>query len=143
MNGEFLRTPIEIARAYKTAGDALVEQAVLNFYPFELDYPIFFNYRHSLELYLKILTGFNIKSEKSHNLTKLISELESQYEAKLPDWMRARLEDFHKIDPGSISFRYAETITSNDTDQYLWVDLYQLRLVMGIMCEGFEKLIEK
>lgn len=147
LNGEFLRTPIEVARAYKTAGDALVEQATSNYYPHELDYPIFFNYRHALELYLKILTKFvftnNEDKKNKHNLADLISNLELQYGAKLPDWMKARLHDFHKIDKGSTTFRYAGSVPSDANDQYIWIDLFQLKTVMDVLCKVFEELIGK
>lgn len=147
LNGEFLRTPIEVARAYKTAGDALVEQATSNYYPHELDYPIFFNYRHALELYLKILTKFvftnNEDKKNKHDLADLISNLELQYGAKLPDWMKARLHDFHKIDKGSTTFRYAESVPSDANDQYIWIDLFQLKTVMDVLYKVFEELIGK
>src|SRR5262245_17477179 len=90
LNEEFLRSTIDIARAYKRAGDALIAQAIGNqYYPHELDYPIFFNYRQTIELYLKILTGFDAESERSHDLSRLIDALETKYGQKLPAWMKA------------------------------------------------------
>ena len=98
LNGEFLRNPVDVARAYKTAGDALVAQAISNhYYPHELDYPIFFNYRHAIELYLKILIGFDVTLSKTydsstssrlknpHDLSELIDKLEARYGKKLPE----------------------------------------------------------
>lgn len=142
LNGEFLRSSLDVARAYKTAGDALVAQAMANeYYPYELDYPIFFTYRHSIELYLKILIGYNVERGGIHDLSSLITDLETKYNKKLPDWMRARLNEFYEIDPGSISFRYAGSMPEATKDQLVWIDLYQLRAVMRIMCDAFEKVI--
>lgn len=142
LNGEYLRSAIDIARAYKRAGDALVTQAIANdYYPRELDYPIFFSYRQAIELYLKELAGFDIESERSHDLSKLVASLETKHGKKLPEWMKARLDDFHKIDPGSTAFRYPSSMPSKADEQLLWIDLYQLRTVIRTMCEAFEKII--
>lgn len=142
LNGEFLRSPLDVARAYRMAGDALVAQAIAKeYYPYELDYPIFFTYRHSIELYLKILVGYNIERGGIHNLSALITDLETKYNKKLPGWMRDRLNEFYDIDPGSLSFRYAGSMSKAAQQQLVWIDLYQLRAVMRIMCDAFEKII--
>ena len=138
LNGEYLRSLTDVARAYKTAGDALVEQAISNYYPYELAYPIFFNYRHAIELYLKVVTDFDVENEREHDLHRLIQKLEIKYDAKLPEWMEERLNEFHQIDPGSFAFRYSDSMPSDTRDQLLWIDLYQLRRVMQILCDGFE-----
>jgi hypothetical protein len=45
----------DLAQAFKLTGDILVEQVISSkFKAYELIYPILFNYRHSLELYLKV-----------------------------------------------------------------------------------------
>jgi hypothetical protein len=140
LNGEFLRSPLDVARAYKAAGDALVAQAIANeYYPYELDYPIFFIYRHSIELYLKLLIGYEVERGGIHDLSSLIAEVEVKHSKKLPEWMRAKLDEFYEIDPRSVSFRYAGSMPK--AKHLVWVDLYQLRAVMRIICDAFEKVI--
>ncbi len=43
----------QVARAYKLAADELLKQAQAKFEPHELDYPVLFLYRHTVEVYLK------------------------------------------------------------------------------------------
>lgn len=44
-----------IAQSYKYAGDVLVDEALETEEPWKLAYPILFNYRHSIELFLKAI----------------------------------------------------------------------------------------
>lgn len=145
INGMSLRRPLDIARAYKTAGDALVEQALSSYPPYELDYPIFFTYRHAIEVYLKIIVGFAFDPEKAtkgpHSLERLRKRLEEKVEFSLPDWMEARITDFDQIDPTSTTFRYAEGMPKAVRDGELWIDLNQLKTVMRFLCENFEELL--
>lgn len=142
-SSEFRRDPIQIARAYKKAGDLLVDFALSHEHPHDLDYPIFFNYRHSLELYLKILTDFNFEKDRGHNLNNLVNALESKYQAKLPDWFQARLDELSRIDPGSFRFRYPDNNKFDVTtkEDYIWINLYHLRAVMQMMFSGFDQLL--
>ena len=41
---------LQVARAYKLAADELVRQALSKYEPHELDYPILFLYRHTVEI---------------------------------------------------------------------------------------------
>jgi DNA-binding transcriptional MerR regulator len=142
LNGEFLRSAIDVARAYKRSGDALVGQAITSqYHPHELDYPIFFNYRHAIELYLKILADFDFEAERTHDLLKLIVSLEAKYGKKVPEWMKDRLMEFHSIDPEAKAFRYSGSMPAKADEQLLWVDLYQLQTVMRVICEAFEEVI--
>ena len=141
-----LRRHLDVARAYKTAGDALVEQALSNYPPYELDYPIFFTYRHAIEIYLKIIVDYAFAPErekKPHSLKGLIRKIEEKYGANLPDWMEARIADFEEIDPKSTSFRYAEAMPNGVKGEELWIDLHQLKVVMHTLCDNFEKIVHK
>lgn len=144
INGMSLRRPLDIARAYKTAGDALVEQALSNYPPYGLDYPIFFTYRHAIELYLKIIVGYVLDSEKEpHSLERLKRKLKEKFDVSLPDWMEARITDFHQIDPKSTTFRYAEDMPNEAKGGELWINLHQLKTVMRTLCSSFEEVIHK
>jgi DNA-binding transcriptional MerR regulator len=136
---------IEIARSYKRAADALVNIVQNSCDPCNLAYPIFYTYRHSLELYLKTLSQHNHDTDsEKHYLDKLINTIETKYNEKFPMWMRDRLLEFHSIDPASTAFRYLEgsmgIITGRDE---IWIDFTHLQFVMDRLCGIFENVITK
>lgn len=138
-------TQVGIARSYKRAADALVSTVQESPEPFNLAYPIFYTYRHTLELYLKILSEHNHEIDKEgHYLNKLIDTIEDKYQEKIPMWMRDRLYEFHSMDPGSTAFRYLEgnmgIITGRDE---IWIEFRHLQFVMDNLCGIFEKVISK
>ena len=134
---------IEIARSYKNAADELVEIVRKSHEPYDLAYPIFFSYRHTLELYLKVIGQYNPEKDKKwHYIDKLIDKIEMQYNEKIPQWMRNRLYDFHIIDPSSTSFRdlYEIPIEIQRKDE-IWIDFTHLKVVMDKLCIIFEDII--
>ena len=138
-------TQVEIARSYKRAADALVSTVQDSNDPFNLAYPIFYTYRHALELYLKILSGHNHETDtEGHYLNKLIDTIEAKYQERFPIWIRDRLYDFHRMDPGSTAFRYLEgemgIITERDE---IWIEFRHLQFVMDRLCGVFENIINR
>ncbi|WP_152054349.1 hypothetical protein [Tautonia marina] len=53
MGGMACRDLPQVARAYKLAADELLKQALSEYEPHELDYPVLFLYRHTVEVDLK------------------------------------------------------------------------------------------
>jgi hypothetical protein len=134
----------ELARSYKLAGDALVEEALASRdLSYELVYPVFFNYRHALELYLKWLVK---PKGKSHKLPSLVNSLDALVARKfgehLPQWMKDRLGEFAEIDPNSTSFRYSELLGENDLALRgeWWVEFHHLRKLVSVLVETFERI---
>jgi len=137
---------LAVARSYKTAADALVEALRDSHEPTALAYPIFFTYRHALELYLKVIGRYDPKAGKKmkHSLAMLMDLIEEKYGDKFPTWMRERLSEIHNIDPGSTSFRYFEGTTGAISGRNeIWVDLGHLRFVMDKLCDIFDRVIGK
>lgn len=122
----------QVAKAYKSAADELFEQAAGKFYPDEIDYPIFFLYRHAIEIYLKSMLR---TPPQTHDLGRLILLLEEQLGGKIAPWVKDRLRDFQRLDQHSDLFRYADL----PSDSELWVDFYHLKVVMDQLCDAFEK----
>jgi hypothetical protein len=135
IGGMACRHLVEIARSYKKAADELVRQAFNRCEPHELDFPIFFLYRHSIELYLKVLLD---APPATHDLNELIQLLEKQFGSRLASWIKDRLRDFHEIDQRSDAFRYASSQPSNE----LWIDFKQLQMVMDRLVRAVETQIE-
>lgn len=133
------------ARSYKLAADALVSTVRNSHEPCNLAYPIFYTYRHSLELYLKVLSQHNRDIDtEGHYLNKLIDTIEIKYQEKFPMWMRDRLYDFHRIDPASTAFRYIEGNMGVITGRgEICIDLLHLQFVVNKLCDIFENVVAK
>lgn len=126
----------QVAKAYKTAADELVKQALANYEPHETDYPIFFLYRHAIEVYLKAILH---SPPQTHDLGHLIRLLEKQFGTMIAPWVKDRLWDFQRLDQHSDLFRYADL----PADGELWIDFHHLRFVMDRLCEAFEEQVTK
>ncbi len=134
IGGMAFRDRRQVARSYKLAADQLVALALTKHEPYEMDFPILFLYRHTVELYLKAaLTN----PPENHDLGELSRLLESAGGGQLPKWMRDRLWDFHEIDRRSSIFRYADPGPPGE----LWIDFHQLQTVIDKLVEAFEEYL--
>jgi hypothetical protein len=131
-----------IARSYKLAAEMLVEQALRSQdQTWEVAYPIAFLYRHTLELYLKLIVP-----AAHHRLADLIEQANTLAVQKtgnpLPPEVRDRLNEFASIDPSSTAFRYADLRAASGLSgrNEAWVDLSHLQNVMHIILAGLMKL---
>lgn len=124
---------VELARAYAMAGDQLVEPALNSLEAWRISDPIFFLYRHAVELYLKAI----VKPPKpGHNLTPLIKALDELLRKRdhtgLPADLKRDLLVFAAIDPKAQGFRYSTE--PSGARQLLqgeyWVTLRDLREFM-------------
>ena len=142
LNSMWVRPPIEVARAYKDTADKLVEQALSCQEPHLYDYPILFNYRHMLELYLKIILDDRKKARRlGHDLVALVEAVETKLSRKASEWVRSRLREFSEIDPSSDLFRYADKAPRHPKYVEIWIDFCQVKTVMDRLCEAFEEYI--
>lgn len=142
LSSMYLRPMIEVARAYKYAADELVKEALSHQEPHLLDYPIFFTYRHTLELYLKLILDDPTQAKDvGHDLGRLIRAVETKLGGQVSNWTRSRLHEFNDIDPASDLFRYADRSPEHSRHVEIWVDLCQLKSVMDRLCEAFESHI--
>lgn len=126
----------QVAKAYKLAADELLKQALEKYEPHELDYPVLFLYRHTVEVYLK--AALNDPPEH-HDLSRLIQLLEAESGKKIAPWVKDRLWDFHKIDNMAALFRYADP----PADGELWIDFHQLQSVIDKLVLAIEQYMEQ
>jgi len=139
LSSMYVRPMIEVARSYKYAADELTKEALSFQEPHLLDYPIFFTYRHALELYLKLILDNQAQTLKTgHDLDRLILAVETKLSGKANEWVLTRLREFNKIDPTSDLFRYADRAPKHPQYVDMWVDLCQLKSVMDRLCDAFE-----
>ena len=130
-----------MAKAYKEAADMLVEQALRSGdRSWAVAPPILFLYRHTVELYLKLVVK---PKKRNHSLSELVERAneiaERRVGKRLPDWAKARLLEFANYDPRSTTFRYADGQAPLPFGEY-WVYLDHLRQVMEVLTTGLAKL---
>ena len=134
---------IELARAFKDAGDALVTKALADAdLSYEMAYPIMFLYRHAIELYLKLAVP---SAKPNHKLPNLIADLDrlvqDRFGQALPQWVKDRLKEFHEIDPNSTSFRYGDVLHKNSfAGGEWWVEFDRVRKIVSLIAAGFERI---
>jgi hypothetical protein len=134
-----------IALSYKVAGDLLLQAALSSGTAYEFSYPILFNYRHCIELYLKTILQ---PQKTNHDLKKLLEDLENyclqNYSQKLPTWFKTVVLEFDEFDSRSTSFRYEQVISSKSSgiSNELWIDLHILQKVMDRLHKAFQWLIK-
>ncbi len=108
---------------------------VFNLY--DVVWPILFNYRHCIEIYLKILTDYS-KKGANHSIESLVNSLRERYKPlKINDWIENLLYEWSDIDDQSTAFRYPEAFKGGE----YWIDFHHLKAVMGILCDSFDKLV--
>lgn len=142
IGGMIAYNEIQVAQSYRSAGDALVASALKDAdLSHEWVYPVFFVYRHALELYLKLV----VRPKKlDHKLCDLIKEFENicknEIKQELPAWVKLRLDEIIDIDPGSTSFRYSDVLDRNDKaiKGEWWVDYHHLKWLMNCLFDGLE-----
>lgn len=128
---------LEIAEAYKNAGDDLVRTALSANAVYEFRYPIFFMYRHAIEVYLKILVP---EKNDTHDFARLTDAFRAKYKTEFAQWAKARLDEFYTIDPIGDTFRYADTRTPLPLNEFA-LSIRQLRVVVDHICMGLKSKI--
>jgi hypothetical protein len=144
VGGWFAVDNFELADAYKLAGDTLVKTALSEVDVHELLYPIFYSYRHALELYLKaILSPKNKRHDLQALLQRLGEYLNREHAASIPAWFNNVVLEFAEFDPESTTFRFSEegvfSRRTGDSGEF-WIDLVHLREVMGWIAESFQRI---
>lgn len=136
--------PMELARAYRAAAEALIPAALTSGEEWRFTYPLLYLFRHALELYFKEM----VKPEKlSHDLRPRLKGLESivrdRYHQGIPPDLHADLTVLVEMDPDGQGFRYSQT--RKGEAQWLpgeyWIDLRTLGTRMNVLCDALEKII--
>lgn len=136
LNGGSVDGFLELARNYKRVADTLLDSALKSGEVRDWGYPIFFGYRHALELYLKIIGRIE---EPIHSLRECVDLIEKRYKQKICSSTRGWILEFDRIDPYGTTFRYAD----DDTLQYaeFWVDFLQLKYAMGVIFQALDSAV--
>ena len=137
LSGGTVDSYLSLARSYKESADALLDSALDSGEPREWGYPVLFAYRHSLELYLKVVGEI---AETTHSLRRCISLLEKHQGEKIPSPAREWIAELDDIDPRGAAFRYADE-KAGELLQYAeyWVDFNQFKHAMKCVFDMLDR----
>jgi len=133
-----------LADSYKLAGDTLVDAALSTVEAYELIYPIMYNYRHAMELYLKdVYPPKNRNHDLQPLLQKLRDILQREHSTAIPIWFENVVLAFADFDPESTTFRYSDSgifsRRTGDSGEF-WIDLVHVKKLMGWVAESFQRI---
>jgi hypothetical protein len=142
-----MREPGALARSFKRAGDTLLAASLAAGSVDELIYPVLFNYRHSIELYLKAIVD---PTQRNHDLNGLIGQFQravfERLSVEVPAWILERLGEFHDVDGRSVTFRYPEAGVVSQGARFsgeAWVDFHRLKRSMDGLETAFARVLAK
>lgn len=129
---------LELARNYRYVADNLLDTALKMGEPLDFAYPVLFAYRHTLELYLKIIGQID---EVTHSLARCVFLVEKLHGKKIGQPVRGWILELDKIDPGGTAFRYADE--ELDALKYTehWLDLVQFKFAMNRVFQMLDQAV--
>ncbi len=129
---------LELARSYRIIAESLLQSALEEDDLAGRAYPILFAYRHTLELYLKLIGEI---AENTHSLEKCVEMAEKRHGKDFPSPIREWILELDKIDPNGTTFRYADENPKYLRNAEYWFDFVQFQYAMELMFEGIDKAI--
>lgn len=141
LNGGELDGSLHLARNYRECADVLLEGALNAGAPRDWGFPVLHAYRHTLELYLKIIGEID---DHTHQLRECFLLVEKRRGEQLPRPVRDWIIELDKIDPKGMTFRYADEAAGKPLrDAEYWVDFVQFRVAMTLVFEMLDRAILK
>jgi hypothetical protein len=135
LNGGGVDEYLELARSYKQSADALLNSALKSGEPRDWGYPVLFAYRHTVELYLKIIGEIQ---ESIHSLKSCVRSVEKRHRQKIGSPIREWIIELDKIDPYGTAFRYADDKACTLRYAEYWVDFLQFKYAMSRVFEELD-----
>jgi len=115
------------ARNYRYVAESMLESALEKDELNDWAYPVLFAYRHTLELYLKIIGEID---ERTHKLERCVYLVEKRYGKKLREPIREWILELDKIDPAGTGCRYADAGLDSIRITEHWFDLRHFKFAM-------------
>ncbi len=116
-----------LARNYRMCAEALLEAALKSGEPRDWGFPVLFAYRHTLELYLKIIGEID---SHIHSLRECVLLVEKRHGERLPSRTREWIIEMDEVDPDGTAFRYADDEGGALRYVEYWVDFEQFKSAM-------------
>jgi|GEM_PF-796575 len=127
-NGAWGTEFLELARSYRGMADSMLTSAIERQEAVDSAHPILFAYRHTLELYLKIIGETD---EPTHSLRRCLQLVEKRFDGKkVREPERGWILEMDSIDPFGTAFRYADETSITGKYDELWLDLVHLKFAM-------------
>jgi hypothetical protein len=127
---------LTLARSYRDTADALLDTALKSNEPRDWAYPVLFAYRHTLELYLKIVGHIQVTT---HSLQLCVELVERRLGQRIASPTREWIIEFDRIDPGGTTFRYADDSAGTLSNAEYWVDFHHLKYAMGLVFQAMDQ----
>ena len=125
--GEGRHEYLELARNYRHVVESLLREAFAKNDLESWAYPVLFAYRHTLELYLKLIGEID---EITHSLKRCVHLVETRHCASLPSPIRDWILELEQIDPAGTAFRYADEQTRSPRYIEHWFDFVHFQFAM-------------
>lgn len=136
LNGGGVDEYLTLARSYRDTADALLDTALKSHEPRDWAYPVLFAYRHTLELYLKVIGHIQ---EPTHSLQRCVELVEKRLGQRIGTPIREWIIEFDSIDPGGTTFRYADDPAGTLSYAEYWVDFHHLKHAMGLVFQAMDE----
>ncbi len=119
------------ARNYRESAETLLEAALKSVEPRDWGFPVLYAYRHTLELYLKIIGEID---DHTHSLKACVERVEHRHNQRFPSPAREWIIELDKIDPNGTAFRYADEDAGKEM-MYVehWLDFIQFKFAMALV----------
>jgi len=127
-----------LARNYRHVAEGALNAALKSGEPLELAYPVLFAYRHTLELYLKIVGEIDVAT---HSLKECVRLVETRHGKKLSSPVRGWILELDKTDPTGTAFRYAGEESDALKYEEHWLDLVQFKFAMSRVFDEIDRSI--
>ena len=129
---------LELARNYRRVAETMLQTALKQDEVEGWAYPVLFSYRHTLELYLKLIGEIDVTT---HSLKKCVELVEKHRKVKLSSPIREWILELEIIDPKGTAFRYAdEEVGSNQLYEH-WFDFRHFQFAMKQVFDAIDMAI--
>lgn len=118
---------LELARNYRHVAETMLRTALERNEVDGWAYPVLFAYRHTLELYLKLIGEID---EITHSLARCVQLVEQRRKVTLPPPIREWILQLEAVDPAGTAFRYADENVGSGRYFEHWFDFRHFQFAM-------------
>jgi hypothetical protein len=119
---------LEFARNYRHVAESMLQTALARKDVECWAYPVLFAYRHTLELYLKLIGEIE---ETTHSLRRCVHLVEKRRDEKLSEPIRGWILELEVIDPAGTTFRYSDEEPKSAPFDEIWFDFQHFQFAMN------------
>jgi len=129
---------LELARNYRHVADTMLQAALEKDEVDGWAYPVLFAYRHTLELYLKLIGEIDLLT---HSLKECVELVEKRRNVKLPSPIREWILELEEIDPRGTAFRYTDEDSALNQHYEQWFDFRHFQFAMKRVFDALDMAI--